>query len=54
MTTEFIPVGLLPRIAGSLRVSLGLAGLMVVVPGLSAVVAAALIFPAPDRSTGGS
>ncbi len=44
VTTEFIPVGLLPRIAGSLHVSLGLAGLMVVVPGLSAAVAAPLIF----------
>jgi len=44
VTTEFIPVGLLPRIAGSLHVSLGLAGLMVVVPGLSAAVSAPLIF----------
>ena len=44
MTTEFIPVGFLPRIAGSLHVSLGLAGLMVVVPGLSAAVSAPLIF----------
>ena len=44
VTTEFIPVGFLPRIAGSLHVSLGLAGLMVVVPGLSAAVSAPLIF----------
>ncbi len=44
VTTEFIPVGLLPRIAGSLHVSLGLAALMVVVPGLSAAAAAPLIF----------
>jgi predicted MFS family arabinose efflux permease len=44
VATEFIPVGLLPRIAGSLHVSLGLAGLMVVVPGLSAAVSAPLIF----------
>lgn len=44
VTTEFIPVGLLPRIAGSLHVSLGLAGFMVVVPGLSAAVSAPLIF----------
>src|ERR1700685_4869128 len=46
VTTEFIPVGLLPRIAGSLHVSLGLAGLIVVVPGLSAAVSATLIFAA--------
>jgi predicted MFS family arabinose efflux permease len=44
VTTEFIPVGFLPRIAGSLHVSLGLAGLMVVVPGLSAAISAPLIF----------
>jgi predicted MFS family arabinose efflux permease len=43
VTTEFIPVGLLPPIAGSLHISLGLAGLMVVVPGLSAAVSAPLI-----------
>jgi predicted MFS family arabinose efflux permease len=44
VTMEFIPVGFLPQIAGSLHVSLGLAGLMVVVPGLSAAVSAPLIF----------
>jgi predicted MFS family arabinose efflux permease len=44
VTTEFIPVGFLPGIAGGLHVSLGLAGLMVVVPGLSAAVSAPLIF----------
>jgi predicted MFS family arabinose efflux permease len=44
VTTEFIPVGFLPRIAGSLHVSLGLAGLMVLVPGLSAAVSAPFIF----------
>jgi predicted MFS family arabinose efflux permease len=44
VTTEFIPVGLLPLMAGSLHVPLGLAGLMVVVPGLSAAVSAPLIF----------
>ncbi len=43
VTTEFIPVGLLPPIANGLHVSLGLAGLMVVVPGLSAAVSAPLI-----------
>ncbi len=43
VTTEFIPVGLLPPIASSLHVSLGLAGLMVVVPGLSAALTAPLI-----------
>jgi predicted MFS family arabinose efflux permease len=44
VTTEFIPVGFLPRIATSLDVSLGAAGLMVLVPGLSAAIAAPLIF----------
>jgi predicted MFS family arabinose efflux permease len=44
VTSEFIPVGFLPRIAGSLHVSLGTAGLMVLMPGLSAAVAAPLIF----------
>jgi predicted MFS family arabinose efflux permease len=44
VTTEFIPVGFLPRIAASLDVSLGAAGLMVLVPGLSAAIAAPLIF----------
>lgn len=44
VTTEFVPVGFLPRIAGGLHVSLGLAGLMVLVPGLSAAVAAPLLF----------
>lgn len=49
VTTEFIPVGFLPRIAGSLDVSLGTAGLMVLVPGLSAAVSAPLIFVAAWR-----
>jgi predicted MFS family arabinose efflux permease len=44
VTSEFIPVGFLPRIAGSLHVSLGLAGLMVLVPGLSAAVSAPFMF----------
>lgn len=44
VTAEFIPVGFLPRIAGSLDVSLGTAGLMVLMPGLSAAIAAPLMF----------
>lgn len=44
VTTEFIPVGFLPRIAASLDVSLGAAGLMILVPGLSAAIAAPLMF----------
>lgn len=42
--TETLPVGLLPKIAGGLHVSLGLAGLMVLVPGFSAAVSAPLFF----------
>jgi predicted MFS family arabinose efflux permease len=42
--TETLPVGLLPQIADGLRVSLGLAGLMVLVPGFSAAVSAPLFF----------
>ncbi|MFC0506433.1 MFS transporter [Micromonospora costi] len=42
--TETLPVGLLPQIADGLDVSLGLAGLMVLVPGFSAAVAAPLFF----------
>jgi predicted MFS family arabinose efflux permease len=40
VTSEFIPVGFLPNVADDLHVSLGLAGLMVLVPGLTAAVAA--------------
>jgi len=44
VTTEFIPVGVIPEIASDLRVSLGTAGLMLTVPGLiSAISAPALI-----------
>lgn len=43
VTTEFLPVGLLPSIAGSLHVSEGTAGLMVTVPGLLGALAAPLI-----------
>ncbi|GHO71484.1 MFS transporter [Ktedonobacter sp. SOSP1-52] len=47
--TETIPVGLLPQIAGGLHVSLGLAGLMVLVPGFSAAVSAPLFFTVSGR-----
>jgi predicted MFS family arabinose efflux permease len=40
VTSEFIPVGLLPRITRELHVSLGLGGLMVLVPALSAAISA--------------
>jgi predicted MFS family arabinose efflux permease len=43
VTTEFIPVGLLPTIASGLHVSIGAAGLMVLVPGLTAAIAAPLV-----------
>jgi predicted MFS family arabinose efflux permease len=42
--TETLPVGLLPQIADGVNVSLGLAGLMVLVPGFSAAVSAPLFF----------
>ncbi|QRP42701.1 MFS transporter [Amycolatopsis sp. FDAARGOS 1241] len=47
--TETMPVGLLPRIADGLHVSLGLAGLMVLVPGFSAAVSAPLFFLGSGR-----
>jgi predicted MFS family arabinose efflux permease len=47
--TETLPVGLLPQIADGLNVSLGLAGLMVLVPGISAAVAAPLFFVGSGR-----
>ncbi|HYZ17597.1 MAG TPA: MFS transporter [Candidatus Acidoferrum sp.] len=43
VTTEFLPVGLLPSIAASLHVSEGTAGLMVTIPGLLGTLAAPLI-----------
>ncbi|HEV7712271.1 MAG TPA: MFS transporter [Asanoa sp.] len=49
VTTEFLPVGFLPLVAGELHVSLGTAGLMVLVPGLSAAVAAPLVIVAARR-----
>ena len=36
VTTEFTPVGFLPDVAADVDVSLGAAGLMILVPGLSA------------------
>jgi predicted MFS family arabinose efflux permease len=47
--TETLPVGLLPRIADGLDVSLGLAGLMVLVPGFSAAVSAPVFFLGSGR-----
>ncbi|SDJ23904.1 Predicted arabinose efflux permease, MFS family [Nonomuraea maritima] len=47
--TETLPVGLLPQVAGGLHVSLGLAGLMVLVPGFSAAVSAPLFFLGSGR-----
>lgn len=49
VTTEFVPVGFLPKVAGDLDVSLGLAGLMVLVPGLGAAVAGPLVVVAAGR-----
>lgn len=43
VTTEFLPVGLLPAIAVELGVTEGVAGMMVTVPGLVAAVAAILV-----------
>ena len=40
VTTEFLPVGLLPRIAADLGVLPGTAGLMVTVPGVIAAISA--------------
>jgi predicted MFS family arabinose efflux permease len=47
--TETLPVGLLPQIADGLHVSVGLAGLMVLVPGVSAAVSAPLLFLGASR-----
>jgi predicted MFS family arabinose efflux permease len=49
VTTEFIPVGFLPDVAADLGVSLGTAGAMVLVPGLSAALAAPLVIVAAGR-----
>lgn len=40
VTTEFLPVGLLPHIAADFHVSMGAAGLMVTIPGIVAALAA--------------
>ncbi|MBO1331224.1 MFS transporter [Streptomyces sp. VRA16 Mangrove soil] len=47
--SEFLPVGLLPAIGDSLDVNTGTAGLLVVVPGLAAAVAAPLLTMASGR-----
>ncbi|MEW2300902.1 MFS transporter [Streptomyces sp. NPDC006655] len=47
--SEFLPVGLLPSISHGLRVDTGRAGLVVVVPGLAAAVAAPLLTMAAGR-----
>jgi predicted MFS family arabinose efflux permease len=47
--TETLPVGLLPELADGLTVSLGLAGLTVLVPGFTAAVAAPLFFLGSGR-----
>src|SRR4051794_9818121 len=47
--TETLPVGLLPQIADGLGVSLGLAGLLVLVPGFTAAVSAPLFFLGSSR-----
>lgn len=47
VTTEYMPVGILPQIANDLEVSQGTAGLMVTVPGIVAAISApALLFGA--------
>ncbi|MDX3077802.1 MFS transporter [Streptomyces sp. MI02-7b] len=47
--SEFLPIGLLPVISSSLRVSIGTVGLVVVVPGLMAAVTAPLVTMASGR-----
>jgi predicted MFS family arabinose efflux permease len=47
--TETLPVGLLPQVADGLHVSLGLAGLLVLVPGFTAAVSAPLFFLGSGR-----
>ncbi|MHA4866810.1 MFS transporter [Duganella sp. PWIR1] len=43
VTTEFLPVGLLPAIAAELGITEGMAGMMVTVPGIVAALAAVLV-----------
>jgi predicted MFS family arabinose efflux permease len=49
VTTEFLPVGFLPDVAHDLDISLGTAGLMVLVPGLGAAVASPLVIVGAGR-----
>ncbi len=49
VTTEFLPVGLLPQIAASFGVSIGSAGWMVTIPGLVAACAAPLLLVKAGR-----
>jgi predicted MFS family arabinose efflux permease len=49
VTTEFLPVGLLPRIAADLGVAQGTAGLMVTVPGIIAAISAPSLVLAAGR-----
>lgn len=50
VTTEFLPVGLLPSIAAELKVTEGLAGMMVTIPGLVAAFAAILVTIGADKT----
>lgn len=50
VTTEFLPVGLLPSIATELHVTEGVAGMMVTIPGLVATVAALAVPLAAGKS----
>ncbi|MFB7312545.1 MFS transporter [Streptomyces sp. NPDC056192] len=47
--TEFVPVGFLPEVASDLDISLGLAGTMVLVPGLGAALSAPAVVVAAGR-----
>lgn len=49
VTSEFIPVGVIPEIASELQVSLGTAGLMLTIPGLISAVSAPLLILAGGR-----
>jgi predicted MFS family arabinose efflux permease len=49
VTTEYLPVGILPQIADSLNVTVGVAGLMVTVPGVVAAVSAPAIMLGAGR-----
>jgi predicted MFS family arabinose efflux permease len=49
VTTEYLPVGILPQIANSLGITDGVAGLMVTVPGIVAAVAAPAIMLGAGR-----